>query len=59
MARTLSAGSQEPLGPEAGCVGGSKDLLDEKAGLGAGWNGLKKATSRELTPLDGQISLGN
>ena len=42
----------DSLHPEAGCVGGSKDLADEKAGMGAGWDGVKKASSKELTPTE-------
>ena len=54
-----SALSLGPLSTVAGCVGGSKHLADEKAGLGAGWNRVKKANSREHTPLDVQKSLRN
>lgn len=57
---STEAGSQiPPTHPEANCVEQSKDLADEKADLGAGWNGVKKASSRELTLLDGQKGLGN
>lgn len=38
-----------PLSPKAGCDGDSKDLVEEKVGLGAGWDVLKKASSRNTT----------
>lgn len=37
------------LSPEVGCDVGPKDLTDEKTGLGAGWDGVKKASSRNIS----------
>ena len=37
---------------------GSKDVACEKAGLRAGWVGVKKAQYQEYTLLGGQKSLG-
>lgn len=35
-----------PLSPESGSVEGFKEPADEKASMQAGWNGVKKVSSR-------------
>ena len=59
VAGTLPAGSLDPSALKQAVLGDPRTSKRKKECLGAGWNGVKKASSREHILLDGQKSLGN